>query len=228
MSAIVPTLREFAKSLRPPKLLLLCGSARTGSFNQKLLNAAGRVLAAEGAECEAIDLGALGLPLFDEGLEKEFPTAATDLKASMVAATGMVIACPEYNGSITPLLLNAITWATRGEGPMYSGFQGKLVTIISTSPGSLGGLRMQRSFQLMLQDMGSVVIPSNCSLGGSHKLFDEAGNLQDERAQSKLEAACGQLLHFARFEANRDKDDCIVKLIKEQKLDGEYGAVVVE
>ena len=35
-------------------------------------------------------------------------------------------------------------------------------------------------------------------------------------------------MHFARFEANRDKDDCIVKLIKEQKLDGEYGAVVAE
>ena len=76
-------------------------------------------------ECEAIDLGALALlPLYDESLKEDaFPAAATALKASMTAATGLVIACPEYNGSVTPLLLNAITWATRGEGPMYSGFQ---------------------------------------------------------------------------------------------------------
>ena len=44
------------------------------------------------------------------------PAAAEAFKAQLVAADGILITCPEYNGGITPVLLNAITWATRGEG----------------------------------------------------------------------------------------------------------------
>ena len=80
-----------------------------------------------------------------------------------------------------------------------------------------------RSFQEMLQDMGCLIIPSRCSLGGCFKLFAEDGTLSDERAIRKVGAACGQMVHFARFEANRDKDSMIVGAIQELKNAGEYG-----
>ena len=124
----------------------------------------------------------------------------------------------------SPLLLNAITWATRGAGGMYDGFRNKCASVVATSPGPMGGLRMIRTMHMMLQDMGAVVITPAVALGRCRDIFDEAGTLVDARSVGKVDALCGQLQHFARFQANRDKDDCIVRMMKEQKCMGEYGS----
>ena len=53
------------------------------------------------------------------------------------------MSCPEYNSSITPLWKNTIDWVSRqapGEGPLAA-YKGKVATIMSASPGRLGGLR---------------------------------------------------------------------------------------
>merc|ERR1712091_325729 len=129
----------------------MCGSSRKGSHNAKLLESVRSRLAAEDAACEVVDLDALQLPIYSQDLETApMPRAAVELKEKLVAATGFVIACPEYNGMPTPLLLNAITWATRGEGGMYAGFQNKCASVVATSPGPMGGLRMVRTMHTML------------------------------------------------------------------------------
>ena len=64
-----------------------------------------------------------------------------------------------YNGSITPLLLNAFTWASRGDpmgGPMYATFKGKHAVVMGASPGALGGLRAM--------SVGIAVIDCQCSV----------------------------------------------------------------
>eukprot|EP00465_Bigelowiella_longifila_P012757 CAMPEP_0185251980 /NCGR_PEP_ID=MMETSP1359-20130426/1241_1 /TAXON_ID=552665 /ORGANISM="Bigelowiella longifila, Strain CCMP242" /LENGTH=222 /DNA_ID=CAMNT_0027834051 /DNA_START=45 /DNA_END=713 /DNA_ORIENTATION=+ len=218
---------EFVKGLRKPKILALCGSQRTGSFNKMLLAYAVECIKSSGeAECEVIDLAELKLPLYNPNDEAaSFPEAAKSLKAKLVACHGIIITCPEYNGLLSPLLLNAITWATRGEGGMYDGFKGKCATVMATSPGKMGGLRMLRSLQEMLMDMGSLIIPAHSAFGGAFQLFDKEGKLSDERAQGKVKTACAQLVHHSRFEANREHDCVIVKAIKEQKMMGEYGEV---
>eukprot|EP00467_Chlorarachnion_reptans_P013598 CAMPEP_0114505928 /NCGR_PEP_ID=MMETSP0109-20121206/11129_1 /TAXON_ID=29199 /ORGANISM="Chlorarachnion reptans, Strain CCCM449" /LENGTH=223 /DNA_ID=CAMNT_0001684429 /DNA_START=281 /DNA_END=952 /DNA_ORIENTATION=+ len=219
---------EFVAGLKRPHILAICGSQRNGSFNQKLLDVAVKEISASGATVEPINLEDLKLPLYNPNDEaSSFPKEAKEFKAKLVACHGILITCPEYNGLMTPLLLNAITWATRGEGGMYDGFKGKCVTVMATSPGKMGGLRMVRSLQEMLQDMGCIVIPGHCSFGGARNLFNEkdGGSLKDERAKGKVETACSQLVHHARFEANRERDCRIVRAIKKQKVLGEYGSV---
>ena len=159
-------------------------------------------------------------------LPASFPVEAADLKAKLTAADGILITCPEYNGFITPLLLNALTWSTRGEGGMYDAFKGKPIAVLSTSPGAMGGLRMQRSFMTMLSDMGAICVPSHCTLGKAMAIFDnEDLTLQDDRSQKKVSTAVGQLLHFARFEANRDKNCELMQSVKGAENAGEYGSV---
>ena len=52
------------------------------------------------------------------------------------------------------MLLNAITWATRGEGGMYDGFKGKIVTVIAASPGQMGGMRAIKVTRELLTNCG--------------------------------------------------------------------------
>jgi NAD(P)H-dependent FMN reductase len=137
---------------------------------------------------------------------------------------GIFIATPEYNGFTSPLLLNAITWATRGEGDMYDGFKGKVMSVMATSPGPMGGLRTIRSLNQLLQDMGAVVIPGNNAIGNAFSVFKD-GTIADERSQAKVQATCGNLVHFCRYEANREQDCAVAREIYKAHNMGEYGQV---
>lgn len=189
-----------------------------------LRNAAMEKLTEEGANVVAIDLKALDLPLYDPDLESEhFPPAAQKLKNDLIAADAILITSPEYNGLLSPLLLNAITWATRGEGRVYGGFKNKVVSLMSTSPGAMGGMRMLRSLQQMMQDMGAIVVPGNTSIGNAFHVFDRDGRIVDERAFKKVAAASYQLVHLAQHNASRDAEDPMEEELTKLPNMGEYG-----
>jgi NAD(P)H-dependent FMN reductase len=128
---------------------------------------------------------------------------------------------------MTPLLLNAITWATRGEGDMLAGFKGKCASVMSTSPGPTGGMHMIRSLQHMLADMGTNIVPGTNYIANAFDVFDKDGNLIDPDAISKVDATCGNLVHFCRYQANRDSDGAIYDQIQHLTTMGEYGHVHV-
>ena len=69
----------------------------------------------QGAEVTRISLGDYPLPIMDQDLEKEkgVPENAFRLGRVIAAHDGMLIASPEYNASIPPLLKNAIDWVSR-------------------------------------------------------------------------------------------------------------------
>ena len=187
-----------------------------------------------------INLGELNLPLYNPNDEVPsssaadgsasvvpfFPENAKYLKQQLVECDGIFIASPEYNGFTSPLLLNAITWASRGEGDMYGGFKGKIVSLMSTSPGPMGGLRMLRSMNTMLSDMGSVIVPGYNTIGNAYQVFDvKEGTITDEKTKQKIDTACSNLVHYCRYEANREHDCEIYRELHKSQTMGEYGQV---
>lgn len=206
-------------------IVTICGSQREGSFNQMLHDCAVKMLKKRGALVDPINLAELKLPLYDPNDEEDsFPPNAKTLKDKLVAADGIFIASPEYNGFTTPLLLNAITWATRGDGGMYDGFQGKSISVMATSPGPMGGLRMIRSLNTMLQDMGATVLPGHNSIGSAFKIFEKDGTIKDERTEAKIDEACRGLYFNCLYQANRAQECSVVKAFKLGNM-GEYGRV---
>lgn len=220
------TVKEFFASKAPPKIVSICASQRAGSFNKMLHDYAVSVMESHGAQVTPVDLHALNLPLYCPELDQTaFPTSAQQLKNHLMAADGIFIASPEYNGLMTPLLYNSITWATRGEGDMYAGFKGKCASVMATSPGPMGGLRMIRSLQHMLADMGTVIVPGANAIGNAFDVFDKEGKILDDVAKAKVETTCGNLVHFCRYQANRDADCAIYKELQHLTTMGEYGQV---
>ncbi|KAL7563429.1 hypothetical protein ACA910_016525 [Epithemia clementina (nom. ined.)] len=216
--------RTSLQSFRQPTIVCICGSQRSGSFNKMLRDSALERLTEEGANVVPIDLKDLNLPLYDPDLESDnFPAAAQRFKNDLIAADGILITCPEYNGLLSPLLLNAITWATRGEGRMYGAFKNKVVSLMSTSPGAMGGMRMLRSLQQMMQDMGAIVVPGNTSIGNAFHVFDRDGRMVDERAFKKISTACYQLVHLTQAHASRDIEDPMEEEVIKLPNMGEYG-----
>ena len=174
------------------KILAFAGSARTGSFNQQLVKIAAEGARAAGAETTYLDLYDLPLPLFDQDLvEREgLPENALQLKALMKSHQGFLIACPEYNSSITPLLKNTIDWASRpepGEPPLaLTCFKDKVAVIMATSPGGLGGLRGLVHVRAILESIGTLVLPDQKAIPNAYQAFDQNGTLKDEKQQAAI------------------------------------------
>jgi NAD(P)H-dependent FMN reductase len=169
------------------KILAFAGSARKDSFNKKLVKIAVEGAKAAGVEVTYLDFRDLPLPLYDQDLEaaEGLPANALKLKAMMKAHQGFLIACPEYNSSITPLLKNALDWASRPEPgePILVCFKEKVAVLMSASPGGLGGLRGLIHVRSILSSIGVLVLPDQKAIGNVHQAFDQNGNLKDQAQQ---------------------------------------------
>ena len=103
---------------------------------------------------------------------------------------GLLIASPEYNSSISPLLKNTIDWVTRSPAANgdLSGFQGKLAAIMAASPGPLGGLRGLVVLRSLLGNIGCTVLADQVTLRQAAEAFDADGQLVDPKQQAGAEA----------------------------------------
>lgn len=184
------------------KILAFSGSARRDSWNQRLVRIAAAHARELGCEVTELSLGELELPIFDEDLEKDgTPTGATRLKKLMFEHQAFLIACPEYNSSITPLLKNSIDWASRpapGEKPLQA-FRGKVCGLMSASPGALGGLRGLVHVRAILGNIGVLVIPDQVAVSTVHNAFIESGtDLQEGAPRTMLRNVVSEVARVTR------------------------------
>jgi NAD(P)H-dependent FMN reductase len=184
------------------KLLAICGSTRVQSYNRKLLDIAASEARRAGAQVEIIDLKALALPFFDEDLEARegIVPPAMQLKQKMLEADGFIIASPEYNGSFSAVLKNAIDWASRqAEGePVLACFANKWVSLLSASPGSLGGLRGLLQLRTVLAGLGCIVLPRQIGLPKAHEAFDDEGQLISQKRHQAVGKLATELVKFCQ------------------------------
>lgn len=116
------------------KVLALVGSQRDGSVNKALADAALAELpgSAEATLYEGLEQ----LPFYDGVLDENPPAAVTAFRAAVADADALIVVTPEYNGSVSAVLKNAIDWASR---PLGAGaIAGKPVLVLAASPSPRG------------------------------------------------------------------------------------------
>jgi chromate reductase, NAD(P)H dehydrogenase (quinone) len=112
---------------------------------------------------------------------------------------GFIIASPEYNSSITPVLKNAVDWASRTESegePPLAAYRGKVAALCSASPGALGGIRGLVTLRSILGNIGVVVLPDQVCISAAHEAFDDSGKLKDERKTKQITALAKSLVNL--------------------------------
>lgn len=184
------------------KIAVVVGSTREGSFNRALGNLAIRALEAQGATVTDVDLADYDLPLYSAALEaKDFPADAERLKSVFAAQDGLLFVSPEYNGSVPPLLKNAIDWASRPTGEesliALSAYRGKASALMSASISPFGGLRGLIQLRQILSTIQSLVIPEQVLIPNAHAAFDETGNLREALPASLVELTATRLVTVA-------------------------------
>lgn len=169
-----------------PRVLALSGSLRAGSHSTALLRAAA---ARAGDEVELVLYEALrDIPPYDEDAEDDEAHVAPveQLKEALRDADAVLIATPEYNGSIPGVLKNALDWISRpfDTNPM----RGKHVAVISASTGSFGGLWAQNDLRRILGTLGARVMEASVTVPHVHTLVDGEGALSHQDTSDGLAA----------------------------------------
>jgi chromate reductase len=186
------------------KVLVFAGSTRLGSFNRKLARAAADLARAAGAEVTHIELGDFDVPMYNADLEAiGTPAAVMQLKQLTFEHPAWIICAPEYNASYPALLKNTIDWISspvKSDPAWTDGFKssrGKVVGMLSASPGALGGLRSQSHLAPLLLNLYCWVAPRNFALAHAGDAFDADGNLVAEAARKNVQAVIDQVIWAA-------------------------------
>ena len=114
-----------------------------------------------------------------------------------------IICTPEYNASYPALLKNTLDWVSspvKGHPDWNDGMKssrGKVVGVLSASPGALGGLRSQSHLAPLLINLECWLAPKNFALGRAGDAFDAQGALKDERARHSVQAVIDQVIWAA-------------------------------
>jgi len=177
------------------RILAIAGSLRQGSYNQGLLRAAQEV-APDWVEVHFFDIGTL--PFFNEDVEAAGdPEPVRRFKDAIRASNALLIATPEYNGSVPGILANAIDWASRPTG--RSVLRNKPVAVMGAVLGRSGSANAQAILRGVLGRIGAIVVPDpQVLVPQASKLFDEQVNLRDEGTREEISQLVEAVAHWCR------------------------------
>jgi FMN reductase len=164
---------------KPLKIIGIGGSLRHPSYTYMTLDLAFNLLKNFDVEGEIIDLRSLILP-FCKG-EKEYPDFpdVALLKEKVKDASAIILATPEYHGSLTGVLKNALDLLD------FEEMKDKVcasITILGGDQGHGAGSALRH----ILRQLHAWVIPQELVIPNASKAFDDYGNFKDPALQKKL------------------------------------------
>lgn len=167
------------------RISALCGSLRTGSFNQMLLDAAIAKAPAHGLEIVQADISAF--PVFSQDAEAAgVPVAVTAAREVLQSSACVLLVTPEYNHGVPGMLKNAVDWLSRpyGDSPLI----GRPMALMGASTGYYGTIRAQLAWRQMWYFFKCPVFSdAELTLGFAAKAFDEKGALIEPRYVESLD-----------------------------------------
>ncbi len=123
---------------------------------------------------ELIDLTSLDLALFSpqQFSKSGIPSEIKSLHDQMLSNPYWVICSPEYNGSIPPVLTNAIAWLSVQENNFRSLFNGRPIAIASFSGG--GCMELLITLRIQLTHLGAQVVGRHLASNKNNPAKDES------------------------------------------------------
>ncbi|MBF2047835.1 NADPH-dependent FMN reductase [Leptolyngbya sp. 7M] len=173
------------------KIVGIAGSLRSGSYSQQALQIAAQRVAALGAEVEILDLRTMNLPFCDGGDDySDYPDVAR-LSQTVKEADGLILVTPEYHGSVSGVLKNALDLMGFEE---LDGKVAGLISILGGQPNS----NALNDLRVIMRWVHAWVIPEQVAIGQAWKAFGEDGKLLDQKLSERFDSFAQSLVENTR------------------------------
>ena len=175
-------------------ILVLVGSLRTGSTNRQLAHAAIGHLPA-GVEATVFEHLA-ELPHYSEERDHDdvLPEVARNLREAVADADALLLVTPEYNGSLSSALKNAVDWVSRPRGA--AAIVGKPAAVLGASGSPRGAQWAREDGVRVLRIAGAQVLADTVGVGAAFQAFAD-GRLVDPTLDARLRSLLTRLTREA-------------------------------
>ncbi|MEM8542790.1 MAG: NADPH-dependent FMN reductase [Cyanobacteria bacterium P01_H01_bin.119] len=169
------------------KFVAIAGSLRPNSYSHLALAEAVQRVRALGADVTVLDLREMNLPFCDgSGDYSDYPDVQV-LSQAVAEADGLILASPEYHGSVSGVLKNALDLMGFDE------FSGKVAGVISVLGGQSNSNTLN-DLRVILRWVHAWVIPEQIAIGQVWKTFGDDGKLQDDKLAQRFDAFAQSLV----------------------------------
>ena len=171
----------------------ISGSLRAGSYTRRAVEIALEGAAETGAETRLIDLRDYNLVFRDGKDDTGYPDDVFRLRSEVKQAEGVILGTPEYHGSFSGVLKNALDLMGFDE------FEGKMIGLVGVSGGRMGAFDALNSLRNIGRALHAWVIPEQTSVPEAWKVFSEDGKIADPQLEQRLKEIGRQVARFSRL-----------------------------
>lgn len=180
-------------ALRALRITGICGSLKAAGTTRRALVLALESAQKAGAHTTLLDLGDFNLPFAESGFEADdFPDVAR-FNQIVRESDGLIWATPEYHGSFSGALKNALDLGSFAE------YEGKMVALLGVAAGQIGAIQALSHLRVVGRQLHCWVLPSQLSIARAYAAFDEGGKLSDPKLAAAMDEMAAELVKWTRL-----------------------------
>ncbi len=174
-------------------VVLIVGSARIQRETHKISNYLEQTLLQHNIQVNIIDLKETPLPIMEEryGFVEHEGSAIHEMAEKLKNANAIVFISPEYTGTVSGVLKNAIDYFARL-------MNGKPIGVVTTSNGKLGGINASHQMQHIILSMNAFPMPYKLLVSDIANAFDEDLNPIREDIKTSTQKFVQEFVPFAK------------------------------
>jgi FMN reductase len=177
----------------------ICGSLRPNGWTRAALKIALAGAEERGAAAELLNLRDYDLPFCGGGDVDAIQGAGVQrLQQKVSEANGIILATPNYHGSLSGVLKNALDLMSMRE------FEGKVVGLIGVSGGRMGGAFTLNTLRAIGRTLHAWVIPSEAWVYNADSAFSEDGHIKDPRSEERVHDVGRKIARLTRMLASKE------------------------
>jgi len=184
-------------------ITILSSSTRIDRLSHRVALALEKAILERGHTARILDLATYKFPIMEEVLHRhpEPPAGLSDFSEAIRESDALIFLSPEYNGSYTSALKNAVDYLKENE------FARKAIGVVSVTSGPMGGMRGAISMQQLVLGVSGFALPQMLLVPQVSQKFDEQGNLLDPAFQSKTDFFLNNFIWLAEAVSEKKKSN---------------------
>jgi len=184
-----------SKQAVPVRIAGICGSLNPAGKTRAALAKALEGAAEYNAEIQLIELRDYELVFFGSVASEDYPEDVQRLRKQLRDAQGIIIATPEYHGSLTGALKNMFDLMSVEE------FETKIVGLVGVAGGHLGAIHALNGLRTICRNLHCWVLPQEVSIAESGKAIGVDGSVVDKDLEDRLLNVGRQVVKFASLQS---------------------------
>jgi len=175
-------------------ILIISGSVRTGRKSHDVAVELQKRFIRQGQmQTHVLDLAEYRLPVLEEKFlsgSGDMPAGLHEIQQQLDAADAMIFLSPEYHGSYSGALKNAIDY-------FWKEFSRKPIGVVAVASGRFGGINASTEMQQLVLSLGAFPMPYKLLIPMVQNAFDESGNIVEDFLSKNFDKFVEDYIWFA-------------------------------